>query len=446
MKQYDLIIVGSGPGGYIAAERAGEHGMSVLLVERGELGGVCTNSGCIPTKSLLNSAKQYAHAREGAQFGVETSGVTFNLGTAMKWKQETIKTLRSGIAFLMKKSKVEIIQGEAQFTGERMIRVNGEDFEGTNLIIATGSSPVIPPIPGADKPNVLTSKQILEIEQIPKSLVIVGGGVIGVEFASMFSAIGSEVTVIEAVDEILPLADRDIAKLMRKTMKQISFKTGSTVTEILDDAVVYTDKKGETQRIAADLVLMSVGRKPNTAGCREIGIDVGRSGIKVDEYMRTNIPRVYAIGDVNGRSQLAHSASRMAEVAVSHIIGTPEIMRYHAVPWAVYSQPEAAGCGLTEQEAEAQGIKFKSASMQMRSNGRFLAEHGKRASGLCKVIAEEDTGVIIGIHLLGAVSSEMIFGAAAFIEAELRVQDVREIIFPHPSVSEVIKEICTQLS
>jgi dihydrolipoamide dehydrogenase len=446
MKEYDLIIIGAGPGGYVAAERAGEHGLSVLLIEKGELGGVCTNEGCIPTKSLLNAAKLYTHAKDSEPFGVTAQGVSFDLSAAMAWKQETMKTLRTGIAGLMKKSKVEVITGEAELLGDTKVSVNGESYVGKDLIIATGSSPVIPPIPGADKPHVLTSTQMLEIEKIPEQLVVVGGGVIGVEFASMFSQVGSEVTVIEMMDEILPMMDADIAKQMKRAMKQVSFKTGSTVRQITDTEVVYTDSKGREQRQAADVVLMSVGRRPNSAGCEHIGLSMEQGAILVDEYMRTNIAHVYAAGDVNGKSLLAHSASRMAEVAVSHILGGSQVMRYQAVPWAVYTQPEAAGCGITEQQAQEQGREVKVASMPMRANGRFLAEHGKKAPGLCKIIADKKSGMILGVHMIGAVSSEMIYGAAAFIEAELRVQDVSEIIFPHPSVSEVIKDLCTQLT
>lgn len=446
MKEYDLIIIGAGPGGYVAAERAGEQGLSVLLIEKGELGGVCTNAGCIPTKSLLNAAKLYSHAKDSEAFGVSTEGVSFDLAKAMAWKQETMKTLRSGIAGLMKKNKVEIISGEAELAGGTKVSVNGERYVGKDLIIATGSSPVIPPIPGADKSHVLTSTQILEIEKIPGQLVVIGGGVIGVEFASMFSQVGTQVSVIEMMTEILPMMDADIAKQMRRAMKQVSFRTGSTVRQITDTEVIYTDSTGAEHRQAADVVLLSVGRKANTAGCEHIGVAMERGGIVVDEYMRTNIAHVYAVGDVNGRSLLAHSASRMAEVAVSHILGSEQVMRYQAVPWAVYTQPEAAGCGITEQGAKERGLDVKVASMPMRANGRFLAEHGKKAPGLCKIIADKHSGVILGVHMIGAVSSEMIYGAAAFIEAELRVQDVREIIFPHPSVSEIIRDLCTQLA
>lgn len=442
---YDLIIIGAGPGGYVAAERAGEMGKKVLIIEKAELGGICTNWGCIPTKSLLNSAKHFVHAVESAKYGVHCGEVRFDLKEAMAWKQEVVETLRSGIAFLMKKNDVDVVFGEASVEDRTHVSVGETTYEGKNLMIATGSSPFIPPIPGADKPIVKTSRDMLVLEEVPKELVVIGGGVIGMEFSSVFSSLGTKVTVIEMLDEILPMADAEFAKLMRREMKKVTCKTSCKVEEILDDGVIYTDKKGERQTISADMVLLSVGRRPNVKGFEDLGLDIGRTGIVVNDTMQTNLPGVYAVGDVNGRSLLAHSASRMGEVAVSHMFGKPQTMRYHAIPWAIYTNPEAAGCGLTEQEAVKKGHRVITASAQMRSNGRFLAEYGKRAGGLCKVVADADTKVILGIHLLGAVSSEMIHSAAVIIESELRVQDVREIVFPHPSVSEIIKDVCFQL-
>ncbi len=441
MESFDLIVVGAGPGGYVAAERAGALGKKVLLVEKDHLGGVCTNWGCIPTKSLLNSAKLYRHAKEGGKMGVTVGDVAFDLSTAMAWKQDTIETLRSGIQFLMKSNKVVVVQGEAKFVDAHHVQVGDTSYEGEHLIIATGSSPAVPPIPGHDLPNVLTSNEILSLDTLPASLAIIGGGVIGVEFASFFSSVGVKVSVIEMMDEILPMMDAEFAKLMRREMKEVDFHLGCRVTSITGEGVSYTDSKGESKHLASELVLMSVGRRPNIEGLQQLGLDISRSGVVVDERLRTNVPNIHAIGDVNGKSLLAHSASRMAEVVVSNLYGAGgQKMRYHAIPWAVYGIPEAAGCGLTEDEAKRQGRDVVSATTQMRANGRFLAEHGKRAGGLCKVVADKHTKVVLGVHLLGPYSSEMIYGAAAIIEAELRIKDVKEIVFPHPSVSEVIKD------
>lgn len=441
MAHYDLIIIGSGPGGYIAAQRAGNLGKSVLLIEKDHLGGVCTNKGCIPTKSLLNSAKTYEHAKNGAFIGVETTDITFNVNTAMAHKQETVETLRGGIEFLMKNAQIETIFGEARALDAHHVEVNGTIYECSYLIVATGSSPVIPPIPGAELPHVVTSDEILELTELPSSLVIIGGGVIGLEFASFFSMIGVQVTIIEMLDEILPMAEAEVAKLARRAMKNVTFNLGSTVTKITPTSVFYTTNKGEEKEIAAPMVLMSVGRKPNLSGLEALGLAVERGAVVVDEQLRTSLPTVYAIGDVNGKSLLAHSASRMADVAVSTIFGSGQKMRYNAIPWVVYSNPEIAGCGVTEAEAVKQGIPVIAHSAQGRQSGRFLAEQGKRAPGLVKIIAHKESGVILGIHLLGPYSSEIIWGVSAVLEAELRIQDLKEIVFPHPSVAELIKDV-----
>ncbi len=441
---YDLIVVGAGPGGYIAAERAGARGKSVLLVEKSHLGGVCTNEGCIPTKSLLNSAKQYVHGLEAGKFGVHFEGARFELAEAMAWKQDVIETLRKGIAYLMKKNRVEVINGEAEFLDRQTIRVNDKTYQGHNLIIATGSSAAIPRIPGVNSPHVATNREILQITELPQKLAIIGGGSIGMEFACFFSSVGVEVAVIEMMDEIVPVMDGDFAKILRKAMANVSFHLGAKVESIDDDTVTFL-KDGKSESLQADLILMSVGRRPNVQGLENFGLDIRRQGLKVNERMQTNLPGVYAIGDVNGESLLAHSASRMAEVAVNVICGRNDRMRYHAVPWVVYTLPEAAGCGLTEQDAQKQGIPVKTATMQLRANGRFLAEYGKQAPGKCKIVVDAETNVLKGVHVIGAVSSEIIYGVAAMIEAELRVQDIQEIIFPHPTLSEIIKDTLWEL-
>lgn len=441
MAKYDLIVIGSGPGGYVAAQRAGSLGKSVLLIEKEYYGGVCTNKGCIPTKSLLNSAKTYDHAKNGSFIGVEAKDISFNLKGAMAHKQDTVETLRGGIEFLMKSANVETVFGEAKALDAHRVEVNQTVYEGSYLIIATGSSPFIPPIPGADLPHVLSSDEILELDELPSELVIIGGGVIGLEFASFFSMVGVKVTVIEMLDEILPMADGEFAKLARRALKDVTFNLGCKVEKITSDDVVYTTAKGEQKELPATMVLMSVGRKPNIKGLEALNLKTERGAVVVDEQLRTSLPTVYAIGDVNGKSLLAHSASRMADVAVSTIFGKGMRMRYDAIPWVVYSNPEIAGCGLTETQAKERGLDVLVHSAQARQSGRFLAEQGKRAPGMVKVIADKASGVILGVHLLGPYSSEIIWGVAALLEAELRIQDVKEIVFPHPSVAELLKDV-----
>jgi dihydrolipoamide dehydrogenase len=440
---YDIIIIGAGPGGYVMAERAAAEKQNVLLIEKAHLGGVCLNHGCIPTKTLLNSAKHYLHAKEAADFGVNVSGVEFDITKAMAWKNEVIETLRSGIAFMMKKHKVTVVEGEAKLLGPGKVQVGDEIYEGTNVVIGTGSVPMVPPIPGADQEHVLTNREILNLDKMPESMVVIGGGVIGVEFASFFSSFGVKVDVIEMMDEIIPFMDKGIAKDFRRALKgKVDFHLNCKVEAIDGHDVKYTDKKGEQKSITADIVLMAVGRKLNLEGMgfEEAKLDFDRRGIKVDEQMRTNLPNVYAIGDVTGKSLLAHSATRMGEVALNTILGKKDRMRYDAIPWALYSIPECAGCGLTEDQAKEKGYNVKTAKLPMTMSGRFLAENGKKAPGLVKVVVDADTDILLGVHMMGACCSEIIYGAAVMIESELRVEDIRQIVFPHPTIGEVMRD------
>ena len=440
---YDIIIIGAGPGGYVMAERAGAEGKKVLLIEKAHLGGVCLNHGCIPTKTLLNSAKHYIHAKEAADFGVNVGDVDFDLSKAMSWKNDVIDTLRGGIAFMMKKNKVTVVEGEAKLLSNRKVQVGDDIYEGENVVIGTGSVPMVPPIPGADQEHVLTNREILKLDKMPKSLVVIGGGVIGVEFASFFSSFGIKVDVIEMMDEIIPFMDREISKEFRKALKgKIDFHLNCKVESIDGHDVKYTDKDGNAQSINADIVLMAVGRKLNLEGMgfEEAGLDFDRRGIKVDEQMRTNLPNVFAIGDVTGKSLLAHSATRMGEVALNTILGKRDMMRYNAIPWALYSIPECAGCGLTEEQAKEKGYNVKTAKLPLMMSGRFLAENGKKAPGLVKVIADADSDVLLGVHMMGAGCSEIIYGAAVMLETELRVEDIQQIVFPHPTVGEVMRD------
>lgn len=445
----DVIFIGSGPGGYNAAERAAAEGLSVLLIEKAELGGVCLNRGCIPTKSLLNSAKLYAHAAHSEAFGVKAASVSFDLATAMAWKDKVVSGLRDGVAATLKRLKVEYLQGEAELAGPGKVRLrgSGEILEAGNVVIATGSSPVMPPIPGAaGNPLVLDSTGMLGITRLPGRLAIIGGGVIGIEFASLFSTLGVKVSVIEMLDEIVPAMDRGLAATLRRALKSVDFRLGSKV-EAIDGGKISFSRGGAAESIEADLILMAVGRKPNVEGigARESGLDAGPAGIAVDEGMRTNLPGVWAIGDVTGKSYLAHSAIRMGEVAIANILGRNEAMRYEAVPWAVYSAPEAAGVGMTEAEARARGLDAVSATASFSSSGRFIAENGLAAPGELKLVADARNGRVLGVQAVGAYASESIWGAAALIEQEMRIVDLRQLIFPHPTVSEVLREAAWRL-
>jgi len=441
---YDIIIIGAGPGGTVTAAHAGRLGQKVLLIEKEQLGGVCLNAGCIPTKTLLHSAKQYVHAKEAPSFGVSTGEVRFDLSKAMSWKSEVVETLRAGISFTMKKNGVEVIHGPAKFIGSQEVQVGENLYTGENIIIATGSAPLIPPIPGVDQPQVMTSTEILTIQKMPTTLTIVGGGAIGIEFASFFSHLGVQVEILERLDEILPFMDRIQAKALRRAFRgKVKFNLGCNVTAIAEDSVKYTDAQGAEQSHPAELVLLSVGRSPNLAGMglEEVGIAFDDRGIQVDGQQRTNVPGIYAIGDVTGLSQLAHSASRMGEVALHTIGGQPDHFSRDAIPWVVYSMPEAAGCGWTEEEARKAGYSAEAASLPLTMSGRFMAENGKRGVGSVTVVKDTDTDLLLGVHMVGAGCSEIIYGAAVMLESKLPVRDIRNIVFPHPTVGEVLRDV-----
>lgn len=448
---YDVIIIGGGPGGYLAAERLAQRKKQVLLIEKQYLGGTCLNVGCIPTKTLLNSAKHYLHAQEAPQFGVHADNIRFDMGEMAAWKKKTVETLCSGVASLMKRLKVDVVMGTGELVAAGKVKIaeTGEVHEAKAVIIAAGSVPAMPPIPGTkDNKKLLDSTALLELTQVPKNLCVIGGGVIGIEFASLFGTLGSKVTVIEMMDEIIPPMDKELAPLLRKHLKNTEFRLGCRVEKLDGGTVFYKTKEGKDESVKVDIVLMAVGRKCQTESWngKAAGIDIRPKGVAVDERMRTNVSGVWAIGDVNGKSMLAHSAYRMAEVAVNDICsvldGTPsrDRMRYDAVPWVVYSIPEASGCGITEQEARAKNIGVKTATVPMIVSGRFVAENGVKAAGTVKVIADEKNDRILGVHILGSYASEMIWGASALIENEMRVEDVKQLIFPHPTVCEAIRE------
>jgi dihydrolipoamide dehydrogenase len=449
MADYDVIVLGGGPGGYLAAERLGHAGKKVLLVEKEYLGGTCLNVGCIPTKSLLNSAKLYDHARHSEQFGVTAENVSFDWAAVQAWKADVVTKLVAGVAATEKRSGVEVVFAAGTLVGPGVVEVAGERRTADHVIVATGSVPVMPPIPGAkDNPRVVDSTGLLAVDAVPERLVVIGGGVIGVEFASLFAAFGARVEVVEMLPEILPFADPDIAGRLRKAMKTVTFHLGCRVTGVDGATVVYTDAKGVEQRAEADLVLMAVGRRPLVEGwgAAEAGLETNRSGVVVDDTMRTNLPNVWAVGDVTGRSLLAHAAYRMGEIAAAHILDPAaaaragQRLRVDTIPWAVYSMPEAAGVGLTEAQARARGHEVATVTVPLSVSGRFVAENGVRGAGAVKLIADRATRTVLGVHLFGSYAPETIWGAAAVLETELTVDDLRQVVFPHPTVSEGIRE------
>ena len=443
---YDLGIIGAGPAGYVAAERAADNGLSVVLFEKNEVGGVCLNTGCIPTKTLLHSAKVFNTVKESSLYGIEAGDPSFDLGKIISRKNKVVKVLTKGVESALKSRKVTLVKGECfiQGSGDEGITlsVDDEQYECRDILIATGSQPFIPPIEGADSENVLTSTQLLDIESMPASLVIIGGGFIGLEFASFFATLGTAVTVIEMMDEIAPGMDREMAGMLRKDLSKqgIIFSLGSKVTKIEGDNVICEGKDSE-ESFSGEKILMCVGRKPviEGFGLENLPVEVKNGAVSVDERCRTNHPHVYAAGDVNGRSMLAHTATREAEVAVNVISGIEDHMRYIAVPGVAYTEPEAASVGYTEEALNQEKKLYDVLKLPMGYSGRFKAEF-ERKNGMCKILVGKKHREILGVHMIGGGCSEMIYGASLMIETELRTKDVKEIIFPHPTVSEIIRE------
>ncbi len=445
---YNLAIIGGGPAGYVAAERAGAKGLKVILFEKKELGGVCLNEGCIPTKTLLYSAKIYDNAKAGAKYGVNGDSVTFDFAQMMKRKDGVVRRLVGGIGFKMKSNKVEVVNALATIKSRTAsgveIEANGTVYQAENVLISTGSEAVIPPIKGVEEAGdiIVTNREVLNLPELPKSLVVIGGGVIGTEFASFFSSLGTEVTVIEMLPEILTGMDSELSGVLRKQLekKGIKFNLQSKVTEVKGNEVVF-EKDGKVETVQGDKILLSVGRRPNIEGIglENVGVELFRNGIKVDEKMRTNIPNIYAAGDVTGFSLLAHTASREGEVVVNNLTGKKDYMRYNAIPGVIYTNPEFAGVGLTEEVAKEKGIKYKLSNLPMAYAGRFVAEN-EGGVGFSKVLIGEEYGEILGVHMLGNPSSEMIYGAVMAIESEMTIDEMQEVVFPHPTVSEILKE------
>jgi len=445
---YDLLIIGGGPAGYVAAERAGHKGLNVLLFEKKNMGGVCLNEGCIPTKTLLYSAKTYENALHGDKYGVFGDNIRFDFSKIAARKDKVVRKLVAGVESKMKMNHVTVMKGEAQIQGRSPkgveVTCNGESYLGANLLICTGSEAFVPPIPGlAEAGNIiLTNREILDLKEQPASIVIIGGGVIGMEFASFYNSLGTKVTVVEMPPEILGGLDFEISAMLRDiyTKKGIQYHLLAKVVKVEGHKVLF-EKDGKTESAEGDKILVSVGRRAVTKGfgLENLNVEMNRGGIKVDEKMRTNVPGVFAAGDVTGFSLLAHTASREGEVVVNNLTGRADRMRYDAIPGVVYTNPEVAGVGLTEEAAKAKGIAYKVAKLPMAYAGRFVAEN-EGGSGLCKVLIGEKYGEVLGVHMLGNPCSEIIYGACMAIEQEMTLAEMQEVVFPHPTVSEIFKE------
>ena len=447
---YDLIILGGGPAGYNAAERAGHAGLKTLVIEERALGGVCLNEGCIPTKTLLYSAKIYDYAKHSADYGVTFGSASIDHAFVVNRKNGVVKQLVAGVGAKMKKSGVEVVKASAVIK-ERgadgfVVTADGKDYVGKQLLIATGSSPALPPIDGlADSLKegfALTNREVLDLTAIPGTIVVVGGGVIGLEMASYFNSVGSKVYVVEMMDHIAGPVDREISSLLQKdyAARGVEFVLGARVTSIKNKTVTY-EKDGKTVELAADYALVSIGRRPRTAGigCENIGLHLERGAIVTNEYGKTNVPGVWAAGDVNGKSMLAHTAYREGEVCINNILGKKDRVTYASIPAVIYTNPEVASVGETTESAKEKGLDVNIQTLTLKYSGRYIAENEK-GYGILKVITDKKHKNIVGLHMIGSYASEIIYGAAMMVETEMRVEDIQKMVFPHPTVCEVIRE------
>ena len=447
---YDLIVLGGGPAGYNAAERAGHAGLKTLVIEERALGGVCLNEGCIPTKTLLYSAKIYDYSKHGADYGVTFDSAKIDHAFVVERKNKVVKQLVSGVGGKLKKSGVEVVYSTAMIkerNSDGFVVIAGDkEYVGKQLLITTGSAPALPPIDGLSDSIksgfALTNREVLDLKAIPKVIVVVGGGVIGLEMASYFNSVGSKVYVLEMMDHIAGAVDREISKMLEKEYAQrgVEFILGAKVTSIKNNAVTY-EKDGKVQAIDADYALVSIGRRPRTAGigCENIGLKLERGAIVTNEYGKTNVPGVWAAGDVNGKSMLAHTAYREGEVCINNILGKKDRVNYNSIPAVIYTNPEVASVGETTESAKEKGLDVSIKTVTLKYSGRYIAEN-EHGNGILKIIIDNKHQNIVGLHMIGSYASEIIYGAAMMVETEMRVSDIQKLVFPHPTVCEVIRE------
>lgn len=444
MATYDVLILGGGPGGYVAAIKAAQNGLKTALIEKEVVGGICLNHGCIPTKALLKSAKVYKQFKHAADYGITLKGdVDFDWTSMMKRKDKVVKQLTGGVAGLLKKNGVEVFNGFGEVLSSTKVKVNEQTLETKNLILATGASPFIPPIDGLkeafDKGIAVTSRELLQIKKAPKSLVIIGGGVIGVEFATIFGALGSKVTIIEMMDGILPPMDDDIRKAYTKLLQRdgIDILTSAEVKSVEGKKVTYKHD-GKDHTISGDTVLVSVGMRANSKGLEKLNLKMDRSAVQTNNCLETSVPHVYAIGDLNGKYMLAHVASHEGIVAIENILGHDKTMHYDRVPNAVYGSPEIAMIGKTERELKENKVAYKASTFPLVGNGKSLADG--QTDGFIKLLVSEKYKEILGVHILAYNASDLIAELGVTMTLEGTAHELADTIHPHPTLSEIIME------
>ena len=450
MELFDLLVVGGGPGGYLCAERAAQGGMKVALFEKRALGGTCLNEGCIPTKTLLNSSKMYRHATQSQAYGVTVQGATYDHAAVVARKNKVVKTLVSGVGATMNANKVTVITAAAVVTGRVdagfAVEAQGVSYVGKKLVIASGSEAVVPPVPGLKEGLasgfVMTNREVLDAPALPKKLIAIGGGVIGLEMAYYFASVGVDVTVVEMMPKIAGATDPEICKVLTDdfSKKGMKFMLGCKVLEV-KPGIVVCEQNGEKMELSCDKVLLSAGRRPATAGLgpESLSLQMDRAAIVTDRHMCTSVSGVYAVGDCNGKLMLAHTAYREAEVAVNHMLGKRDEMRYDVIPSVIYTDPEVASVGLSREEAERRGMTVKEVKLPMSYAGRYLAETDG-GKGFVKLVVDTDKNRLVGCHMVGSYASEIIMTATMMVDTELTPNRLQKLVFPHPTVAEMIRE------
>lgn len=444
MSHFDIAVIGGGPGGYVAAIKAAQLGKKVCLLEKGELGGVCLNRGCIPTKALLKSAAVLNEIRDAGQFGVTIPGAaaaSLDFAAAQRRKAGVVKRLTGGVGMLLKSNQVTVIAGQAAFVDKQTLQIGNERVTADSIIIATGSQPVRLPIPVSAGAPVITSDEALELKEIPRSLVVVGGGVIGVEFAYLYASLGTKVTIVEMFDRILPPIDAEVAQQADKMLRGLGIQIFCSAKATgIENSTLYFEQGGASKQAVGEKILIAVGRAPNTEGLNleAAGVAMDRKAIKTDEHMKTNMPNIYAIGDVNGKSMLAHTASAEGLVAVDNILGKAAVMDYGRIPACVYTHPEIASIGMTEDEARQKHDAVKVGKFPFSANGKAMVEG--ESAGFVKVITEAKFGEILGVHMFGPHVTDMIASMAVAMTAEASAHEIVAAIHPHPTLSETVAE------
>ena len=449
MKNFDIAIIGGGPAGYNAAANASANGLQVVLFEHTALGGVCLNEGCIPTKTLLHSANLLDEMRESAAYGIHVEGaISANYAEIVARKDKIVKTLTGGVSYKLKGAGVTVVSKTARLTGEEgdliLVATDDETYAVSYVLLATGSETAIPPIPGLSEVGYWTSREALSATTLPKDITIIGGGVIGMEFAGIYTSLGVPVRVIEMAPEILGAMDSETSGMLRKeyARRGIQFYLETKVTAVSAEGVSIETKDGKTEVLPTSQILLSVGRRPVTdgLGLETLSIQMNRAAVVVNEYMQTSHPRVYAAGDITGFSMLAHTAIREGEVAINHIVGgSDDRMRYDSVPAVVYMHPEIAGVGATEEKLRAEGRYYRVLKLPMAYAGRYVVEN-EQAPGLCKVLVDEND-TILGCHILGNPASELILLAGIAVTDRSNIEAFRRHIFPHPTAGEILHEV-----